>query len=707
MGSTAGDKVVNDLGNHIYLEKQDRLRDIGVDIQTSQIVVVGSQSSGKSSLLENLTGFSFPRGQGLCTRYATQFTLRRNPVESIVVSIMPSTDATQETRDRIRAFHRQPDSFQATSLAAVIQDANKVMRIRSGDRENDLSLPMFSNDILKVEISGPDKPHLTVIDVPGLFQVTDEGRTTESEKAMVENMVRRYMENERTIVLAVMSCLADRATEGVMQLAKSADPEGERTVGVLTKADLVNEKAVYKNIFDLVKGATLKLGYFVVRSRGADEDDIGVSECRELEQDLFQDPSWEPIAKLGRTGVPALKKELQVLLTDLAKRELPKQLQEVSTRLEACQKTLSAMGPAHSDAASQRLYLLEIALKFERISRDAREGIYGRDEDLFGGNDTMLIAEIISMNEKYSEYMDIKGCTYCFNDKTPTSEVLPFEKLRPKTHNILSNRGGVKVDDTVTLPYQSLSDCIKSCYLQTRGPELGKFGVSLLSRTFRTQSEKWLKIAIRHVHAVATAIHTFLTTLIKKISSEGLLDQLWRTALFNKLKEAYSRAFCHAEFLVKMERDLHPSTYNHYFNDNLQKARINRLENKMRAHAINAAAATYGVDVVTLNMNSLSKLVDNKSNADQVQEDVHDILQSYYKVARKRFMDNICRQAIDYYLLDAPDSPLKIFSPNFVMGLSDTQLDQLAGESAVTKAERERVQLEIQGLEEAMEVLRS
>ncbi|KAK4218541.1 P-loop containing nucleoside triphosphate hydrolase protein [Rhypophila decipiens] len=679
MGSTAGDKVVNDLGNHIYLEKQDRLRDIGVDIQTSQIVVVGSQSSGKSSLLENLTGFSFPRGQGLCTRYATQITLRRNPVESIVMSITPSTDATQETRDRIRVFHRQPDSFQATSLAAVIQEANKVMGIRPGDRENDLSLPMFSNDILKVEISGPDKPHLTVIDVPGLFQVTDEGRTTESEKAMVENMVRRYMENERTIVLAVMSCLADRATEGVMQLAKSADPKGERTVGVLTKADLVNEKAVYKNIFDLVKGATLKLGYFVVRSRGADEDDIGVSECRELEQDLFQDPSWEPIAKLGRTGVPALNKELQVLLTDLAKRELPKQLQEVSTRLEACQKTLSAMGPAHSDAASQRLYLLEIALKFERISRDAREGIYGRDEDLFGGNDTMLIAEIISMNEKYSEYMDIKGCSYCFNDQTPTSEVLPFEKLRPKTHSILSNRGGVKVDDTVTPPYQSLSDCIKSCYLQTRGPELGTFGVSLLSRTFRTQSEKWLKIAIRHVHAVATAIHTFLTTLIKKISSEALLDQLWRTAL----------------------------TYNHYFNDNLQKARINRLEKKMRTHAINAAAATYNVDVVTLNMNSLRNLVDNKSNADQVQEDVHDILQSYYKVARKRFVDNICHQAIDYYLLDAPDSPLKIFSPNFVMGLSDTQLDQLAGESAVAKAERERLQFEIQDLEEAMEVLRS
>lgn len=99
----------------------------------------------------------------------------------------------------MRAFHRELDSFQGTSLATVIEEANTAMRIRSGETSNNPSLHMFSNDILKVEISGPEKPHLTVIDVPGLFQVTDEGRTTERDKTMVENMVRSYMTNERTM----------------------------------------------------------------------------------------------------------------------------------------------------------------------------------------------------------------------------------------------------------------------------------------------------------------------------------------------------------------------------------------------------------------------------------------------------------------------------------------------------------------------------
>lgn len=70
------------------------------------------------------------------------------------------------------------------------------MGIRSASDKDNQTLPMFSNDILKIEISGPLEPHLTVIDVPGLFQVTDEGLTTESDKAMVENMVRGYADDD-------------------------------------------------------------------------------------------------------------------------------------------------------------------------------------------------------------------------------------------------------------------------------------------------------------------------------------------------------------------------------------------------------------------------------------------------------------------------------------------------------------------------------
>jgi hypothetical protein len=139
MGSVVKREPLDRLGNHIYLEKQDKLREIGVDIPTSQvgpgrlikrkrsladskqIVVVGSQSSGKSSLIESVTGFSFPRGQGLCTRYATQITLRRNPVTSIVISIIPWHDSDQERKDRLREFRHELNEFDGKELATVIE----------------------------------------------------------------------------------------------------------------------------------------------------------------------------------------------------------------------------------------------------------------------------------------------------------------------------------------------------------------------------------------------------------------------------------------------------------------------------------------------------------------------------------------------------------------------------------------------------------
>jgi hypothetical protein len=97
----------------------------------------------------------------------------------------------------------------------------------------------------------------------------------------------------------------------------------------------------------------------------------------------------------------------------------------------------------------------------------------------------------------------------------------------------------------------------------------------------------------------------------------------------------------------------------------------------------------------------------NRSNAEQVKEDIHDILQSYYKVARKRFVDNVCRTVIEYFLLDGNKSPLKILNPELIAGMSETQLDMIAGEDATTKRERERLVSEIRGLEEAMKVLRA
>lgn len=97
----------------------------------------------------------------------------------------------------------------------------------------------------------------------------------------------------------------------------------------------------------------------------------------------------------------------------------------------------------------------------------------------------------------------------------------------------------------------------------------------------------------------------------------------------------------------------------------------------------------------------------------QVQEDIHDILLSYYKVSRKRFVDSVCQQVVDYYLLFGENngtwphkSPVKLFDADLVMSLRDEKLESIAGQDPWAKQQRELLAAEIKNLVEATKILR-
>ncbi|CRJ91682.1 hypothetical protein BN1708_009363, partial [Verticillium longisporum] len=190
------------------------------------LVVVGDQSSGKSSVLESLTGFAFPRAAGLCTRYATQITSRRDDSESIDVSIIPHPSSSESRAEQLRGFQRSIN-IEDLALAEVFADANNAMGIRGdGDDPSSTDLTTFSEDILKIVISGPTQQHLTIIDVPGIFRTSTENLTTDDDILLVRNMVKKYITDQRTIILAVIPCNVDIATQEVLTMAKEVDPDG-------------------------------------------------------------------------------------------------------------------------------------------------------------------------------------------------------------------------------------------------------------------------------------------------------------------------------------------------------------------------------------------------------------------------------------------------------------------------------------------------
>lgn len=196
----------------------------------------------------------------------------------------------------------------------------------SSPRNDGRNLATFSEDILKIEIKGPDQPGLTVIDVPGIFRTATPGVTSDSDMSLVTNMVKSYMKDSRTMILAVIPCNVDIATQEILKLAKEADPQGLRTMGVLTKPDLVPERSMQKHIVDLIRGRRqdLKLGYCVVKNRGADDEGSSLAERESEERAYFTREPWLGLASLNRVGTKALRARLIELQMAIARREFPK-----------------------------------------------------------------------------------------------------------------------------------------------------------------------------------------------------------------------------------------------------------------------------------------------------------------------------------------------------------------------------------------------
>jgi hypothetical protein len=184
---------------------------------------------------------------------------------------------------------------------------------------------------------GPDQEHFSVVDVPGIFRKTTEGITTRADKETVEAMVRRYMENPRSIILAVIPANVDIATQEILTMAEEVDEDGHRTLGVLTKPDLV-DKGAESPVIALLEGQRhkLTLGWCMVRNPGQIQLDSSSFDRGAIETAFFRDcPPWNTLEK-DRVGIGSLRLRLQEILASNIRREFPKVRGTVPGNIKQC-----------------------------------------------------------------------------------------------------------------------------------------------------------------------------------------------------------------------------------------------------------------------------------------------------------------------------------------------------------------------------------
>lgn len=292
-----------------------------------------------------------------------------------------------------------------------------------------------------------------------------------------------------TSILAVIPCNVDIATQEILKMAEAADPDGNRTMGVLTKPDLAAEKATQDEVIDLVLGKRnqLTLGYYVVKNRGADDKISTLSDRLAAEKAFFAGTPWSSIA--DRCGTGSLQDRLRDLLTDISKREFPHVKAEVDKRLRQRRSELEAMGPSRADQNSQRLHLGRIASKFQAITQNALNGYYIGSE-LFKSEPTFKLATtMFELNEVFSNVLLKSGHKRQLSPLQKNKARDPVRNINEFLSFHVPLTKHPELDDIIrtdeyecpTPLYDSIMDHVKKVFEDNRGPEVGTVSASIWS----------------------------------------------------------------------------------------------------------------------------------------------------------------------------------------------------------------------------------
>ncbi|KAM7185382.1 P-loop containing nucleoside triphosphate hydrolase protein [Rhypophila sp. PSN 637] len=700
------------------LRKIDKLREnnIGTHLPLPQLVAVGDQSSGKSSLLESLTGIPFPRAQNLCTRYATQITHRRDDLSHISIGIIPGPNASDEDKERLSSYVRAVNSTAElrAQFPGILDEVNKLMGIKTPS--NPSGTKTFTEDVLKVEKCGPNEDYLTIIDVPGIFRLVEEGVVTASDKVLVRSMVEKYIKDARTVILAVLPCTSDVFTQEILALAEEYDIKGERTLGILTKPDLLSENRAKASICDMVNGKRkpLNLGYYVVRNKGADDpdDDAGAESDDDMlaeREVIFREEPWSSLPK-ERLGVKALRERLQDLLGQITDRSFPSVRIETRKMLAECRTLRNELGDPRQTENDQKKYLMAIAARFQSLARTALEADYSSHR-AFANDHLRLITAVINLTGRFNERFIQSSPVYAFQTRNPVSESLGESTMKSLV-NGLASMDIAKPDDIeleefpeleailtsnwVTRdPKDGIMAWIDSIYSRSRGVDLFSYSSNLPANAFREQSADWACMTQQYVSNIIFVLHRFIIYALDFICTDKALFEKVKSSILDGddgLLIRYQKAMKKATFLVNVERDQKPYTLSHEFSTLVEEFRAARQEPQKDSQN-------------PINSQPTPPAVDNKDNKEQVKEEIFDKLQAYYDIASKRFLDNVFRQAVDYHLLTGPDSPLWVFDQEWVMKLSKERIDGIAGEPRAIKEKREELDKKIEDLEAAIKIL--
>ncbi|KAI7811989.1 interferon-induced GTP-binding protein Mx1 [Triplophysa rosa] len=384
-----------------YIEMIDFMRKIGIEKELAlpSIAVVGDQSSGKSSVLEALSGVALPRGSGIVTRCPLELKLRKLNFGTDWTAVI----SYKEVRE---TFHdpKQVEGF-----------VRRAQNMLAGDGVG------ICDDLISLEITSPDVCDLTLIDLPGITRVPVQGQP-EDIGDQIRRLIAKFIEKKETINLVVVPCNVDVATTEALRMAQGVDPNGSRTLAILTKPDLI-DKGAEADVLQVLQGKVvpLKKGYTMVRCRGQSDinENVPLAEATRQEKEFFAiHPQFSYLLEEQRATIPCLATRLTKELVQHIKASLPSLSDQIHINLSALRVEMKSYdeGPP-LEPERMGPYLSKKMLEFsDQISELCRTGesssgnlyslllpIFKKWECLLSDSKALFRESVREMTENYDE----------------------------------------------------------------------------------------------------------------------------------------------------------------------------------------------------------------------------------------------------------------------------------------------------------------
>ncbi|KAF2748951.1 GTP-binding protein [Sporormia fimetaria CBS 119925] len=694
-------------GQRKILDIVDDLRRQGLSgiVGLPQLVVCGDQSSGKSSVLEAITEIPFPRNENLCTRFATEIILRRHVTASISIRITPDKARPDDELQKLVEFTRTITDFD--ELPTIIEEATALMGLKEIGKDG----RAFAKDVLTVEISGPNRPQLTLVDLPGLIQASNKMQS-EEDVSLIKELVLEYMKSPRTIILAVVSAKNDFANQIITKYCRDVDPKGHRTLGIITKPDILVEGTKnQQNWLDIAQNRDVyfELGWHIVKNRSELEGDKSFSQRNAAERQFFSRGKYADLSAKNK-GIESLRNRLSTVLQNHLKTELPKLRTELLDKMNETNTKLQTLGIKRSTVLEQRMFLTDIGQRINEILKAAIKGQY--EYAWFGPvnmqaavdsheNIRRFRAVIQHLNLRFADIMHRNGHKYA----------IPPGKDKGVPDTAETNGDGPALPQPKKMTREKGIEWVHHVLERSRGLELpGNFNPLIISQLFWEQSTPWNDIAMQHIEKVFDMSKAFVELVLGDAAPADIKPRISDLCVEQAMQAALASA---KEELGKIIEDKgrHPMTYNHYFTTKIQDSRKSKYA-QILASAAKAAQVSWtkeetGVVETYIDPGKLEKDLQGGIEQDMDKFSAEDALDSeiaYYADELKYFIDCVTKQVIERHLVD----PLSrnVLSPRVIAGLTDEQISLLTAEAPEVTHQRDHLEGRKQVLENGLKIFK-